>query len=174
MPIFPLPVRSRLPFQLVEPGVLFQANARVAMSEMSTAPSWSTSGSFVRIQLVLALLGFVEHDAPKGPTVEGIVIRNLGVCPELNEIDAMKLWEYTVEPVVAFVKVTATVPDTVLPLTVRDDVIVAFSPSKVTVCDPGGGGGSAVTINCTVVEGRLQLQPPPDTPIESPAIVVLA
>jgi len=79
----------------------------------------------------------------------------------------VKVFENIVEPLVALVTVTETVPDTVLPLTVRDGVIATFTPSKVRLW-PGG----SATINCTVIEGRLQLQPPPDTAIVAPAMVV--
>jgi hypothetical protein len=84
----------------------------------------------------------------------------------------VKVFENIVEPVVALVTVTETVPDTVLPLTVRDGVIATFNPSKVRLWNPGGLGGSAI-VNCRVIEGRLQLQPPPDTPIVAPAMVVV-
>lgn len=82
----------------------------------------------------------------------------------------MKVFENIVEPFVALVAVTETVPDTVLLLTVRDGVIAKFTPSKVRLWD---AGGSATTINCTVIEGRLQLQPPPDTVIVAPAMFVV-
>ena len=81
----------------------------------------------------------------------------------------MKVFENIVEPFVALVAVTETVPDTVLPLTVRDGVIATFTPSRVRLWNPGG----SATVNCTVIEGRLQLQPPPDTVIVAPAMVVV-
>ena len=114
------------------------------------------------------MLGFVPHDAPSAPTLEGITSTNSGACPETNENDTVKVFENIVEPVVALVKVTETVPDTVLLLTVRDGVIAAFTPSKVRLWNPGG----SATVNCSLIEGRLQLQPPPDTVIVAPVIVV--